>query len=131
MCIRDSADAGDRVFVAPNYGCGRCRACRRGEVNLCETPRAIGITEDGAFAEYVLLPRDLVAQGNLLPSREDADPGAVALAEPLACALRGSRACRIGEGAAHVRGAALDARRVRLQRARLEVEREGERVQQC
>jgi L-iditol 2-dehydrogenase len=92
------ADAGNRVFVAPNYGCGRCRACRRGEVNLCETPRAIGITEDGAFAEYVLLPRDLVAQGNLLPSREDADPGAVALAEPLACALRGSRACRIGEG---------------------------------
>ena len=46
----------------------------------------------------MLLPRDLVAQGNLLPSREDADPGAVALAEPLACALRGSRACRIGEG---------------------------------
>jgi L-iditol 2-dehydrogenase len=89
---------GDRVFVAPNYGCGRCRACRRGDVNLCETPRAIGITEDGAFAEYLRLPVELVAQGNLLSCRDGFDAGAVALAEPLACALRGSRACRIGEG---------------------------------
>ena len=93
-----AVDEGARVFVAPNYGCRGCRACLRGDVNLCETPRAIGITEDGAFAEYVRLPRELVAQGNLLPIREDADAGAVALAEPLACALRGSRACRIGAG---------------------------------
>lgn len=89
---------GDRVFVAPNYGCGRCRACRRGDVNLCETPRAIGITEDGAFAEYVRLPAELVAQGNLLACRDGIDAAAAALAEPLACVLRGSRACRIGAG---------------------------------
>ena len=86
------ATAGARVFVAPNYGCGRCRACLRGAVNLCETPRAVGISEDGGFAEYVRLPRELVAQRNLLPIRDGADPGAVAIAEPLACALRGSRA---------------------------------------
>jgi L-iditol 2-dehydrogenase len=92
------ATAGARVFVAPNYGCGRCRACLRGAVNLCETPRAVGITEDGGFAEYVRLPREFVAQRNLLPIRDGADPGAVAIAEPLACALRGSRACRIEAG---------------------------------
>jgi L-iditol 2-dehydrogenase len=92
------ARAGNRVFVAPNYGCDRCRACRRGDVNLCETARAIGITEDGAFAEYVLLPSELVAQGNLLPCRDEVDSAAIALAEPLACAIRGSRACRIVEG---------------------------------
>ena len=89
-------EEGTRVFVAPNYGCGRCRACLRGDVNLCRTPRAVGITEDGGFAEFVRLPSELVEQGNLLPIRNGADPGAVALAEPLACALRGSRACRIG-----------------------------------
>jgi L-iditol 2-dehydrogenase len=109
---------GERVFVAPNYGCLHCRACRRGQVNLCEHPRAIGITEDGGFAEYLLLRKDLVDQGNLLtfggatvagtgpaaevPGSAGARPGldvaVVALAEPLACALRGSRACRIGEG---------------------------------
>ena len=93
-----AVEEGARVFVAPNYGCGRCRACLRGDVNLCETPRAVGITEDGGFAEYVRLPRELVEQGNLLRVRNGADPGAVALAEPLACALRGSRACRIGNG---------------------------------
>jgi L-iditol 2-dehydrogenase len=84
--------------VAPNYGCGRCRACHRGQVNLCDEPRAVGITEDGGFAEYLLLPRDLVEQGNLFRFSDGADPAAVALAEPLACALRGSRACRIGDG---------------------------------
>jgi len=93
-----AAVVGDRVFVAPNYGCGQCRPCQRGWVNLCERPRAIGITEDGAFAEFVLLDKDIVAQGNLIPFGGQADAGAVALAEPLACAWRGSRACRISEG---------------------------------
>src|SRR5579875_371097 len=92
------AVVGQRVFVAPNYGCGHCRACRRGLVNLCEHLRAIGITEDGGFAEYLLLRRDLVAQGNLLALPEEADAAAAALAEPLACALRGSQACHIGPG---------------------------------
>ncbi len=91
---------GERVFVAPNYGCGHCAACRRGQVNMCDEPRAIGITGDGGFAEYLLLHKDLVDQGNLLAfgAGAELDVGAVALAEPLACALRGSRACRIGEG---------------------------------
>ncbi|MEV0291615.1 alcohol dehydrogenase catalytic domain-containing protein [Kribbella sp. NPDC050820] len=92
------AREGVRVFVAPNYGCGHCRGCLRGDVNLCETPRAIGITEDGGFAEFLRLPRELVEQGNLLPVADGFDAGAAAIAEPLACALRGSRACRIGSG---------------------------------
>ena len=92
-----AASVGESVFVAPNYGCGHCRECHRGQVNLCAEPRAVGITEDGGFAEYVLLRRDLVDQGNLLRFGDGTDPAAVALAEPLACALRGSRACRIGD----------------------------------
>jgi L-iditol 2-dehydrogenase len=87
-----------RVFVAPNYGCGQCAACRRGDIKLCESLRAVGISEDGGFAEYIRLPRELVEQGNLLPISSRADSGAAAIAEPLACALRGSRACRIDEG---------------------------------
>lgn len=90
-------DEGARVFVAPNYGCGECRACRRGDVNLCARPRALGITDDGAFAEYALLPRELVAQGNVMTVADGHSPAAVALAEPLACVLRGSRACAIRE----------------------------------
>ena len=86
------------AFIAPNVGCGRCRACRAGRVNLCRTPEALGITRDGGFAETVLLTSDVVAQGNVLVTGGEADMAALALVEPLACALRGSKACSIGEG---------------------------------
>ena len=89
---------GSQVFVAPNFGCGICKQCRAGRVNLCLRPQALGITRDGAFAEEVLLPAELIAQGNVLPIPADADPGAIALTEPLACVLRGSRACTISPG---------------------------------
>jgi L-iditol 2-dehydrogenase len=89
---------GQRVFVAPNVGCGRCRQCLAGRVNLCERPQALGITRDGGFSQELLLEADLVAQGNLLPVAQDADLRAVALAEPLACALRGQRAVAVAEG---------------------------------
>lgn len=92
------AAIGQKVFVAPNYGCRQCRQCRRGQVNLCECLHAIGITDNGGFAERLLVPAELVDQGNLIPLAEAADPATYALAEPLACALRGSAACHITDG---------------------------------
>ena len=89
---------GMAAFIAPNIGCGLCRQCKAGRINLCLQPRALGITHDGAFAEQVLLPADLIAQGNVLPAPDGHDLGAIALVEPLACVLRGSRACAIGAG---------------------------------
>src|SRR5439155_18581140 len=44
------------------------------------------------------LPADLIAQGNVRPVSTWAAFGALALAEPLACVLRGSRACAIAPG---------------------------------
>ena len=98
--VGDGTDlpVGGAAFVAPNVGCGHCRECRAGRVNLCHTPRALGITEDGGFAEFVLLDRSFVAQGNVLVVEDRTDMAALALIEPLACALRGSKACRIVEG---------------------------------
>jgi len=91
-------EEGAAAFVAPNIGCGRCRSCRSGRVNLCETPQALGITRDGGFAEQVVLGADLIEQGNVLPVPGEVDLSALALAEPLACALRGSDACSIQPG---------------------------------
>jgi L-iditol 2-dehydrogenase len=98
--VGDGVDlpAGASAFVAPNIGCGQCRECRAGRVNLCRTPRALGITDDGGFAEFVLLDRSLVDQGNVLVVDDAPDMAALALVEPLACALRGSNSCRIAEG---------------------------------
>lgn len=85
----------DRVFVAPNVGCGRCDACLAGRVNLCRTPSAFGITMDGAFAQYMRVPAPAIEQGNLLSVPSDRDPAQVTLAEPLAAVLRGQRACAV------------------------------------
>jgi L-iditol 2-dehydrogenase len=91
-------EEGQPVFIAPNVGCGRCAQCRAGRVNLCVRPEAVGISMDGGLADQLLLPAKLVAQGNVLPVPETADLRAVALAEPLACVLRGSEACDIRTG---------------------------------
>ena len=95
-----------RVFVAPNVGCGRCEACRTGRVNLCLTPSAFGITMDGGFAEYMRVPAAAGDQGNLLPVHGDRDGAEVTVAEPLAAVLRGQRACAVtGEDVVLVCGA--------------------------
>lgn len=87
-----------RVFIAPNIGCGRCKHCRLGRNNLCANYDALGITMDGAFAEYMLVPARAVEQDNVIPIREDADTAEMALAEPLACAWHGQEAVRVGDG---------------------------------
>jgi len=88
--------AGTPVFVAPNVGCGSCRQCRQGRVNLCRTPSALGITLDGGFSTHVLVPAAAVRQGNVMALERPLDAAAVSVVEPLACVLRGQTQCGIG-----------------------------------
>jgi L-iditol 2-dehydrogenase len=94
--VNHSYHVGQRVFVAPNVGCGQCVQCKRGQNNLCSRYDALGITLDGAFAEFMRVPAAFLEQGNLMSFDEDLDGAAVALAEPFACVLHGQRALRIG-----------------------------------
>ena len=48
--------SGARVAVYPWIGCGQCAACKVGDENICTAPRHLGITVDGGFATYVLVP---------------------------------------------------------------------------
>lgn len=89
---------GQRVFVAPNMGCGRCRQCIAGNNNLCANFQALGITLDGSFAEYMRVPEAAVSQGNIIPIETDIDPAVAALIEPFACVLRGQEALNIRPG---------------------------------
>lgn len=75
---------GDLVAADPNSYCGQCAWCRQGAYNLCTSWGAVGLTTDGAMAEYVRVGARFAVK---LPEGMDAEVGA--LIEPLSCVLHG------------------------------------------
>ena len=59
--------AGQRVSIAPNFGCGICDRCVSGNSHHCARLKAIGVNMDGGFAEFVRVPAAAIAQGNVTP----------------------------------------------------------------
>jgi len=61
------AKVGDKAVVYPWIGCGKCWYCQHGTENLCPTPRALGVNNDGGYADHVLVPdaKYLYPYGNL------------------------------------------------------------------
>ncbi len=56
---------GQRVTFDSTIYCGSCWHCRRGEINLCDNRRVLGVSCDeyrqhGAFAEYVAVPAHIL-----------------------------------------------------------------------
>ncbi len=47
---------GEQVLVYPWIGCGQCPACKAENENLCDTPKSLGIFQDGGYSDYVLVP---------------------------------------------------------------------------
>ena len=47
---------GDDVLVYPWIGCGACPTCEKGDTNLCEAPKSLGVFQDGGYAEYSIVP---------------------------------------------------------------------------
>jgi len=47
---------GDDVLVYPWIGEGTCPACKAGNENLCDSPKSLGVFQDGGYAEQVLVP---------------------------------------------------------------------------
>lgn len=81
---------GQPVVVDMNIGCMRCYWCRRNEVLNCPDAQQLGITMNGAFAEYISVPARLV-----IPAPEGMPASVLALTEPLACVVRAARKARI------------------------------------
>lgn len=75
---------GARITGDPNIACGRCPQCHAGRVNLCRNLKAIGISRDGGFADYVVVPQK---QAFEIPLDLPATHGA--FCEPLACCIHG------------------------------------------
>ena len=75
---------GQRVMAANSAPCGNCYYCGRNQENLCEDL----LFNNGAYAEYIRIPERIV-QKNLHPLEDHVGYQDAALAEPLACVLRG------------------------------------------
>ena len=86
------ANAGRRVTINPLVTCGTCGFCTSGQTNLCGARQIISMPpREGAFAEYVTMPRS-----NLITVPDNIPLEHAALAEPLACGWHG---VRLGVGA--------------------------------
>ena len=48
--------AGDRVFVHCDFSCGRCEYCLEGDEAACAQYEVLGVSRDGGYAEYVVIP---------------------------------------------------------------------------
>jgi propanol-preferring alcohol dehydrogenase len=85
----DRFSLGERVGVAWLRGtCGRCRFCRTGRENLCESARFTGWDVDGGYAEHAVVPESYAYR---LPDGLDD-----VVAAPLLCAgIVGYRALRL------------------------------------
>lgn len=89
---------GERVCVAPNYNPASSRLTVAGEGHLDPGYRALGIHEDGAFAEFVRLPALAVQQGNVFPISDHVSFTEAALVEPMACVYNAYEKARTGPG---------------------------------
>ncbi|CAN5198055.1 2,3-butanediol dehydrogenase [soil metagenome] len=85
---------GDRAVAEHVIGCGQCTYCLEGKRNLCKSPVIIGQHRQGALAEYVVLPSELVYR---LPDELSYDEGV--LVEPLSIAVYAIRkvGVRVGD----------------------------------
>ena len=84
---------GDRVTFDSTVWCGRCWHCRRGEVNLCDDRRVLGVScaeyrRDGAFAEFVAVPARILYR---LPDRISFEQAAMVEAVSVAVHAVGRR----------------------------------------
>lgn len=84
--------AGQRVAVYPIAACGSCFFCRAGDHSLCEKEYGLGHGADGAFAELLAVPAEILALGGVVDIG-DMPYEAGVLIEPLSCVLSAARQC--------------------------------------
>lgn len=92
---------GDTVVAQELLTCGRCDACAKGEDNVCEHLKIIGVHADGGFAEFVR-----VKTKKMYRVPKSVDLRRAALIEPLAVAVHDVRmsGLKIGESALVIGG---------------------------
>lgn len=86
-------EIGDRVAVAPLVPCNQCEQCRIGRPQLCTDYSFIGSRQQGAMAEYVVVP-----EANCLIIPDNLELKIAATIEPLTVAIHGVERVRTKSG---------------------------------
>ena len=88
---------GQRVGAYPIAVCGECYYCRRDRHPLCLKSYGLAHGADGGFAEYLLVPKEIVRLGGIV------DIGSMpfdlaAMIEPFSCCLSAAEQCSTKSG---------------------------------
>lgn len=74
---------GDRVYVSPIVPCHECSACKKGWYCQCQNFIVPGTTIPGGFAEYMLITKDIIERGQIIPIPADMTFEEAVMTEPL------------------------------------------------
>jgi L-iditol 2-dehydrogenase len=89
---------GDRAQVIAAVPCGECYECRKGWMAVCANQTSVGYQYEGGFAEYLVVPRQVLKVDGLnrIPDNIGFDEASVA--EPFACAINAQELISVGDG---------------------------------
>jgi threonine 3-dehydrogenase len=73
---------GDYVAAESHITCGLCFQCRTGQAHVCRNYKILGVDRDGSFADFVVLPENV-----LWPTSRAIAPEYASLQEPLGNAV--------------------------------------------
>ena len=94
----DGWSVGDRVQVIAAIPDGTCVECLAGHPTVCENQLSMGYQFPGGFAEFLIVPSEVLAVNGLNRIPDGLSFAEASLAEPLACVLNGQELARVGEG---------------------------------
>ena len=94
----DTWSVGDRVQVIAAIPDGTCPDCLAGNQTICPNQLSMGYQFPGGFAEYMIVPNEVLRVDGLNRIPDGLSFAEASLAEPLACVLNGQELARVGEG---------------------------------
>lgn len=89
---------GDRAQVIAAVPCGECHECRKGWMAVCANQTSIGYQYDGGFAEYMVVPRQVLRVDGLNRIPDGVGFDEASAAEPFACAINAQELLGIEPG---------------------------------
>lgn len=89
---------GDRVQVIAAVPCGECHECRKGWMAVCQNQTSVGYQYEGGFAEYMIVPREVLRVDGLNRIPEGVSFAEASAAEPFACAINAQEQLGIQPG---------------------------------